>query len=40
MERVRERGFYMCNVVMCAAVTGWERGKEMERVTERGFYVL
>ena len=29
-----------CNVVMCAVVIGWERGREIERVTERGFYVL
>ena len=26
-----------CNVGMCAVVTGWWRGREMEIVTERGF---
>ena len=29
-----------CNMVMCAALTVWGRGREMERVTERGLYVL
>ena len=29
-----------CNVGMCAVVTGWRRGRELESVTERGFYVL
>ena len=35
------KGFFMyCNVGMCAVVTGWVRGMELERVTERGFCVL
>jgi hypothetical protein len=37
MERVTERGFMCCNVVMCAVVTGWESGSEMKRVTVRDF---
>ena len=40
MERVTERGFYVCNVLMCAVVTGWWRGRELKMVTQRGFCVL
>jgi len=37
---LQKGAFMCCKVVMCDAVTGWGRGREMERVTERGFYVL
>jgi hypothetical protein len=37
MEGDPERGFVCCKVVMCAVVSGWGRGREMERVREGGF---
>ena len=35
-----KKGVFFCNVGMCAVVTGWGRGMELERVTEKGFCVL
>ena len=37
MERVTKRGLMCFNVGICAGVTGWWRGREMESFTERDF---